>query len=178
MGAGKSSVGQALGQRLNWIFEDLDDRIERRAGRSIREIFRESGESAFRAAEHSALCEVLAELEGGVARVIALGGGAYARKKNVALLKSAGAPTVFLKAPVDELWRRCCQQVKAAGIERPLQQNEAQFRRLYAARRASYGRALLNIETFGKDLPEIADEIARKLKLQPIAERMESGEVE
>jgi shikimate kinase len=178
MGAGKSSVGRALVQRLNWIFEDLDNRIERHAGRSIAEIFRESGEPAFRAAEHSAVCEVLAELEGGVARVIALGGGAYAQRRNAVLLKSAGVPTVFLQAPVEELWRRCYEQAQAAGTERPLQQSEAQFRRLYAARRASYARALVKIETFGKDLLEIADEIVRKLKLQPIAERMESGEVE
>jgi len=178
MGAGKSSVGRALGQRLNWIFEDLDDRIERREGRSVATIFRESGESGFRAAEHSALRQVLAELESGLARVIALGGGAYAQKENVALLKSTGIPTVFLKAPVEELWRRCCEQVRQTGTERPLQQNEAQFRRLYAVRRASYARARVKVETFGKDLPEIADEIARKLKLQPIAERMESGEVE
>jgi len=55
MGAGKSSVGRALGQRLNWVFEDLDDRIEAREGRCVVEIFRDSGESEFRRAEHAAL---------------------------------------------------------------------------------------------------------------------------
>ncbi|MGC1644711.1 MAG: shikimate kinase, partial [Candidatus Sulfotelmatobacter sp.] len=45
MGAGKTSVGRALGQRLNWIFEDLDDRIQVREGRTVAEIFRASGES-------------------------------------------------------------------------------------------------------------------------------------
>ena len=55
MGAGKSSVGRALGQRLNWIFEDLDDRIQAREGRTVAEIFRDSGESEFRRAEHAAL---------------------------------------------------------------------------------------------------------------------------
>ena len=59
MGAGKSSVGAALGRRLNWIFEDLDDRIERRERRTVAEIFRESGEPAFRRAERSALQDVL-----------------------------------------------------------------------------------------------------------------------
>ena len=47
MGAGKSSVGRALGQRLNWVFEDLDDRIETREGRTVAEIFRDAGESEF-----------------------------------------------------------------------------------------------------------------------------------
>ena len=40
MGAGKSSVGAALAHRLNWVFEDLDDRIERRERRSVAQIFR------------------------------------------------------------------------------------------------------------------------------------------
>ncbi|HTS09821.1 MAG TPA: shikimate kinase, partial [Candidatus Eisenbacteria bacterium] len=55
MGAGKTSVGRTLGQRLNWAFEDLDDRIQQREGRTIAEIFRDSGELEFRRAEHNAL---------------------------------------------------------------------------------------------------------------------------
>ena len=42
MGAGKSSVGLILGQRLGWAFEDLDERIQQREGRSIEQIFEES----------------------------------------------------------------------------------------------------------------------------------------
>ena len=89
MGAGKSSVGRALGQRLNWLFEDLDDRIERRERRTVAEIFRDSGEPAFRQAEQAALRHVLEELRGGVARIVALGGGAFAHPGNAALLKAA-----------------------------------------------------------------------------------------
>ena len=44
MGAGKTSVGRALGERLNWSFEDLDERIERREKRTVAAIFRDSGE--------------------------------------------------------------------------------------------------------------------------------------
>src|SRR5881227_2738475 len=83
MGAGKTSVGRALGERLNWIFEDLDDRIERRERRTIAQIFRESGESAFRRAEHSALQEVLEGIQN-QARIVALGGGAYVQSNNAA----------------------------------------------------------------------------------------------
>src|SRR5437588_8953546 len=85
MGAGKTSVGRALGQRLNWAFEDLDDRIECSEHRTVAEIFRDSGEPAFRNAEHAALQAVLNELHG-ESRIIALGGGAYAQSKNAALL--------------------------------------------------------------------------------------------
>ena len=59
MGAGKSSVGRALGEKLGWAFEDLDERIERRERRKVHEIFRHSGEDEFRRAEHVALKELL-----------------------------------------------------------------------------------------------------------------------
>ena len=65
MGAGKTGVGRALGQRLNWLFEDLDDRIERSAGRTVAEIFRASGEKAFRLAERASLLEILKDLQAG-----------------------------------------------------------------------------------------------------------------
>ena len=94
MGAGKSSVGRVLGQLLNWVFEDLDDRIEAREGRSVAQIFRDSGESEFRRAEHAALAQVLEELRGGSARIVALGGGAFVQKQNAAVLEASSFPTV------------------------------------------------------------------------------------
>src|SRR5260370_32821887 len=79
MGAGKSSVGRVLGQRLNWIFEDLDDRIERRQGRTVAELFSSGAEREFRRAERAALHEVLEELRGGPSRIDAVVGGAFVR---------------------------------------------------------------------------------------------------
>ena len=96
MGAGKSSVGRALADRLNWVFEDLDDRIERGEGRKVAEIFRDSGESEFRRAERDALKQVLEELRGGGVRIIALGGGAFVQRQNAELLGKSQVPTVFL----------------------------------------------------------------------------------
>jgi len=177
MGAGKSSVGRALGERLNWIFEDLDDRIERREGRSVAEIFRASGESGFRRAEHDALRDLLAELGGG-GRIIALGGGAFVEQNNAALLKHSGLPTIFLDAAVDELWRRCCTQAQEAGVERPLLGSRQQFRKLYQHRRRSYRRASLTISTRRRTVEEIADAITQTLGLKAIAIRVEQGEVE
>src|ERR1700752_4953217 len=78
MGAGKTSVGRELGQRLGWPFVDLDDRVQAREKRTIAEIFRSSGESEFRRAEHEALRELLKEVERGLL-VIAVGGGAFSR---------------------------------------------------------------------------------------------------
>ena len=166
MGAGKSSVGRALGQRLNWIFEDLDDRIERRQGDTVAEIFRAGGEKAFRRAERAALKEVLEELADGPARIVALGGGAFVQKGNAALLKAARVPTIFLDASVEELWRRCQEQASKAGAQRPLLGSTERFCALYEARRNGYSKASLRIETGSRSVEEIATEIARTLGLQ------------
>ena len=178
MGAGKSSVGRALGQRLNWVFEDLDDRIAAREGRTVAEIFRDSGESEFRRAEHAALQHVLRELRGGGARIVALGGGAFVQKENAALLKSSSMPTAFLDAPVEELWRRCCVQASQSGTERPLLRNLEEFRQLYQTRRSGYSRTSLEIQTGSRAVETIAAEIAEALGLKKIAMRTEQGEVE
>ena len=178
MGAGKSSVGRALGQRLNWVFEDLDDRIERRTGRRIADIFRDSGENVFRQAEHEALQEILLELRGGVARIVALGGGAFVQEKNAKLLGSEGATTLFLDAPVEELWDRCCTQANELGTERPLLRSKDQFRELHKQRSKSYSTAYLRFETGARTVEEIAEEIVKKLRLKKISIREEQGEIE
>jgi len=178
MGAGKSVVGRALGQRLNWDFEDLDDRIEAREGRTVAEIFRDAGESEFRRAEHAALEDSLRERRGGGARIVALGGGAFVQHENAALLKASGVPTVFLDAPVEELWERCCTQAAESGAERPLLRSMEQFRKLYETRRRSYAKASLKIQTGSRPVETIAAEIAEKLNLKDIAVRTEEGEVE
>lgn len=178
MGAGKSSVGRALGQRLNWFFEDLDDRIEVREGRSVAEIFRDSGEFEFRRAEHAALRDVLRELRAGGARIVALGGGAFVQKENAALLKVSGVPTIFLDAPIEELWQRCRTQASERRTERPLLGSLEQFRKLHEARRRHYSKASLQIQTGNRAVETIVSEIAATLGLNRIAVRTEQGEVE
>jgi len=178
MGAGKSSVGHALGQRLNWVFEDLDNRIEQREGRTVAGIFMEAGESGFREAEHHALTAVVEELRAGSFRIVALGGGAFIQQNNASLMKASGVPIVFLDAPVEELWQRCCTQAAASGAERPLLRSQHQFHELYEARRKAYLKAPLRIQTSGRSVDEIAAEIAERLALQPMGIRTEQGEVE
>ncbi len=178
MGAGKTSVGRALAERINWVFEDLDDRIERLERRPIAEIFRDSGETVFRQAERKALLYVLRELAGGIPRIIALGGGAFVQTANAELLKAAGLPTVFLDASVEELWRRCSEQASQAGTERPLLRSSDQFRDLYQRRLDGYRAAAIRIETGNRTVEEIAAEIAEALRLKAIAIRSEEGEGE
>ncbi len=161
MGAGKSSVGAALSARLGWPFEDLDERIQARERRSVEQIFRESGESVFRQLEHAALRSAVEGL-GATVKVLALGGGAFAQQNNAALLDQAGVTTIFLDAPVDELFRRCQQQ----QVDRPLRRDLNEFRRLYESRRAFYLKAAVRIETAGKSVDEVAAEAAASLGLR------------
>jgi shikimate kinase len=178
MGAGKSSVGLALGRRLNWLFEDLDERIETGEGRRVAEIFRDSGEVEFRRAEHEALRHLLEELRGGVVRVVALGGGAFVQPENARLLELAGVPVVFLDAPVGELWRRCRQHASESGVERPLLKSFDEFQALYRARRKHYATAGLRITTANRDIEAIVTEIIQTLRLRKIAVRTQQGEPE
>ena len=178
MGAGKSSVGRALGQRLNWVFEDLDDRIERCEGRTIAEIFRDSGEAEFRRDEHDALKQSLDELRRGDARIIALGGGAFAQEQNASLLRSSDVPTVFLDASIEELWQRCSKQASESGTERPLLRSRESFRELHESRQKHYRKASIRVDTGGRTVDSVAADIIRKLGLKKIEIRTEQGDVE
>lgn len=165
MGAGKSSVGRALAEQLGWTFEDLDERIERREQRKVPEIFRKSGESEFRRAEHAALRELLRELSAGAEKVVALGGGAFAQKRNARLVEVGGVPSVFLDADVEELWRRCKQQAEQQRMERPLLGSLKNFRELYETRKPHYLKASFRLETGGKTVERIAAAVVQALRL-------------
>jgi shikimate kinase len=160
MGAGKTSVGQRLAHDLGWRFVDLDDRIVAADGRSVPEIFHAEGEAAFRAKETAALETLIGELSLRPT-VSALGGGAFAQSSNVALIRTTKLPVVFLDAPVEELMNRCRPQ---AG-QRPLFQDENQFRQLYEERRSAYMEADLCVDTHGQSVSEVASGVASLLGL-------------
>jgi len=161
MGAGKSSVGLALSRKLGWAFEDLDERIESQEQRSIEQIFEQSGEAGFRQIEHAALRSLVLSL-GSSGKIVAVGGGAFVQPNNAALLQDLGLLTIFLDAPVEELFRRCQEQ----RLPRPLRRDLQEFRRLYNDRRALYLKARDRIETSGKSVEQIAGEVIEKLRLQ------------
>lgn len=160
MGSGKTSVGLALARTLHWRFEDLDDYLQRREGRSIEEIFRDSGEAEFRRLEGVAIRELVAQLDAASNAVIALGGGAFAQPEVAAILKETNCPVVFLDAPVEELWRRCQE-----AVVRPMKRDPHQFRQLYETRRPHYLRATVRVDTQGKAVENIAAEIAKMFEL-------------
>ena len=112
-GAGKSSIGRALAQRLGKLFVDTDTIVQERAGRSIRQIFEEQGERVFR--EHEARAVQAACLHENA--VISVGGGAIMNPDNAARLRDAGR-IVWLRAAADVLWQRICGD-EASGTQRP-----------------------------------------------------------
>lgn len=157
MGAGKTTVGRVLADRLRWKFYDLDDVIEQRTGQSVSQIFASGGETGFRRMETSALRAMLEDNSPSQDHILALGGGAFVQPENRRLLEQAGAITVLLEAPLEELRRRCQAEAKA----RPLAQQEAHFAGLFAARRADYERAQFRVQTLGLPVDQVAAQIER-----------------
>ena len=101
MGAGKSTVGKRLADRLNRQFYDSDNEIEKAAGLSISDIFTLHGEAEFRRGERRVLERLLNEEP----HVLATGGGAYLDPETRDLLREK-AVTIWLNADLETLWRR------------------------------------------------------------------------
>jgi 3-dehydroquinate dehydratase type I len=100
MGAGKTTVGHIMAERLGLPFADSDVLIEQRTGRDIRDIFRTEGEQYFRELEH----QTVAGLIRGPDAVIALGGGAAEDPRTQAMLRQARV--VYLRVGYDEALAR------------------------------------------------------------------------
>src|SRR5205807_9673360 len=86
-GSGKTTVARLLAERIGWAWLDSDEEIERRCGKTIREIFAAEGESGFRGKE-SALLTEFCRLQ---RHVIATGGGVVLGQANRALMREAGS---------------------------------------------------------------------------------------
>ncbi len=100
-GTGKTTVARLLARKLGWQCIDADALLEERHGRSIRQIFADDGEAAFRNLEAA----ILAELCRTEKQVVASGGGAVLRPENRAALKNSGL-VVWLTADAQTLWSR------------------------------------------------------------------------
>jgi len=161
MGAGKTTVGAALAQRLGWPFVDLDNIIVELASKSVPDIFSDDGEAVFRDYETAALRKILEQYLPIHSTIIALGGGAFVQTQNLDLIRDSKQPTVFLDADLPELRERCAEDLGT----RPLFRDENQFRQLYESRRGGYMKADLRVDTTGKQVNEIVNEVLSQLDL-------------
>jgi shikimate kinase len=154
MGSGKSTVGHLLARELGYRFLDLDERIETAAGRTIREIFAEEGEEAFRRLEARALEGLAAE-----ERVVAaVGGGAPVPESNRAFF-SRKATTFYLEVSFGEFLRRA-----GSDPARPLlRRGSAELEILYEKRRPIYESLGFRVPTDGRTPAEVVLEVLRLL---------------
>jgi shikimate kinase len=136
MGAGKSTVGRLLTQKIGWDFLDIDNQIETSGDATAKVLFALLGEVAFRKLESDTLAFCLRRSKA----VIAVGGAAIDMPTNQRLLaKAPGTLVAFFDAPFATLIKRCLVQERSGGaIYRPLLHKTEVARARFSARRSLY----------------------------------------
>ena len=155
-GAGKTTVGRLVADRLGTSFRDTDLDVAERAGCSVADLFVDQGEEAFRNLEKEAVAAGLAE-QGGV---LALGGGAVLDASTRELLH--GQRVVFLDVAVKDAASRI-----GFNRDRPLLLGNprAQWMRLMEKRRGFYDEvAVATVSTDGRTPDDIAEEVVSIVK--------------
>src|SRR6267142_2656299 len=156
MGCGKTTVAEALAQRLGCAMVDLDSFITAREGHTPAEIIVQDSEPSFREIETRALKVVLEE---NVARVIALGGGAWMIEANRTLVAQHDCLIVWLDAPFELCWER----ITASQTIRPMAPDRPTAETLYHDRRLSYETCELRVDVSSHSTPELlTNEILRR----------------
>ena len=153
-GAGKTTVGRRVAERLERPFLDFDREIARREGASVARIFAERGEGYFRAAER----RLTEELRGSAGMVLAPGGGWAATPGNVALLRPPGR-IIYLRADPETVLRR----LRRSRNRRPLLAGPdplGTLHRLLADREEFYRQADCVVDTEVMDLQRLIDAVA------------------
>lgn len=161
-GTGKSTVARHLAAALGRDWVDADVEIERRAGKSIAEIFADDGEPIFRELE----AQVVADLAARPSGVVALGGGAVLREATRELLRRSGQ-VIWLTATPETLWKRISTDATTADRRPNLTPTGGitEIIALLAARAPIYRQcADLEVDTEEKTPERIAAEIVAWLQ--------------
>lgn len=154
-GAGKSTLGGRLAERLGLPFIELDARIEEASGLSLREIFELHGEDYYRRLERDALEAIIGGAE---PAVLATGGSLVTHSENFELL-ARHAVTLWLRATPEEHWSR----VVAQGDHRPMANDPLameRLRELLARREGLYAEADHTVSTSGESVERLVDRLA------------------
>jgi shikimate kinase len=164
-GSGKSTIGPLLANSLGYEFVDLDQAIEKEAGKTITKIFAEDGEAHFRALELKGIQQLATQRE----MVISLGGGALEDAQSFSLIQQSGT-MVYLKSPISILAKRLCNKT-----DRPLLQGEKgeklsrekieqKIATILAQREQRYETADITVETDVKRIGSTVEELTRKIE--------------
>ena len=168
-GTGKTTVGSIVAQELGWEFVDADRALEARAGRSIRSIFEQEGEAAFRDLEE----RVIADHTSGPPLLIATGGGVVLRDSNRQALKAFGT-VVWLTASAETLVERISSLPESVSSRPALTSSGtiAEIADVLAERLPLYqSLADFEVSTEGRSYAQVADEIiaiVKKLNRLPV----------
>jgi XRE family transcriptional regulator, aerobic/anaerobic benzoate catabolism transcriptional regulator len=143
-GAGKSTLGKLLANKIGWTFVELNKEIERQNGLSVAEIIALYGQEGFRRMEQTALTQLLARKE---PMVLATGGGIVSEPLTLELILSSFY-TIWLKAEPEEHMAR----VRSQGDLRPMADDRsamAELRNILLSREPLYARASAVVDTAG-----------------------------
>ena len=143
-GAGKSTLGKLLANKIGWTFVELNKEIERQNGLSVAEIIALYGQEGFRRMEQTALTQLLARKE---PMVLATGGGIVSEPLTLELILSSFY-TIWLKAEPEEHMAR----VRSQGDLRPMADDRsamAELRNILLSREPLSARASAVVDTAG-----------------------------
>ncbi len=162
MGAGKTSIGRRLADKMGLPFVDADTEIEKAAGKSIPDIFADHGEAHFRDGER----RVIARLLDNGKQVLATGGGAFMNMETRQAIK-AHALSIWLKADLEVLLKRVA---KRGG--RPLLENRDPaevLQNLIDQRYPVYAEADITVESLDVQHTQMVHEVLKALaEYQPL----------
>ena len=157
-GAGKSTIGKALAEKLEVPFVELDALVEKESGLSLSALFSLHGEAYYRRLAREVLIRFLA---GADEAVIATGGGVVTDREAWRLLQKR-CTTVWLQATPEDHWKRVLEQGDVRpGAASPHAQEE--LRALLKARGPLYAQAALSVDTSRLGIPGAVEEISRRV---------------
>ena len=162
MGSGKTTAGKKLASLLGWSFIDLDKRIEEYAGKTIPEIFSQSGEDYFRIIE----TQLLRNLKMCTKTVISTGGGTPCYIDNMDYMIETGL-TIYLKLTPAELKSRLSQSKGKRPLIKDLDQNELTsfIKEKLAVREKWYERSDITMDGIDLDINLLLSHVKASLSI-------------